>query len=191
MSAVRRTRFRGLALLVLLTLGVDQLTKWIATRTLGESPGRLDSYLGDTLRLQYALNRGAFLGLGGGLTPSQRFIVFTVANAAAMLVLAVVLVRHWNMRPIKFVAGALILGGGLGNLIDRAWNDGRVTDFLNVGIGQLRTGIFNVADMAIMAGCGLLMLVWWREPAAGGPAPPLAANPELPAFPAATDRSPN
>ena len=48
--------------------------------------------------------------------------------------------------------------GGLSNLIDRLIYDGRVTDFLNVGIGSLRTGIFNLADMAILAGALLLVL---------------------------------
>ena len=40
---------------------------------------------------------------------------------------------------------------------------GAVVDFLNVGIGPLRTGVFNVADMAIMAGAGLLAMEGWRE----------------------------
>jgi signal peptidase II len=53
---------------------------------------------------------------------------------------------------------ALVAGGGISNLIDRLLYNGRVTDFLNVGIGGVRTGIFNVADMAIMAGALLLLL---------------------------------
>jgi signal peptidase II len=50
----------------------------------------------------------------------------------------------------------LIVGGGVSNLIDRLRYGGYVVDFLNVGIGSLRTGIFNVADMAIMAG----VIIW-------------------------------
>ena len=50
------------------------------------------------------------------------------------------------------VALALILAGGIGNLIDRISNNGLVTDFINVGIGPLRTGVFNVADMAVLFG---------------------------------------
>ena len=53
---------------------------------------------------------------------------------------------------------SLIAGGGVGNWIDRVTNDGRVTDFLNVGVGNLRTGIFNVADMVLMAGVAIFML---------------------------------
>jgi len=51
-----------------------------------------------------------------------------------------------------------LLAGGIGNLIDRLFHNGLVIDFLNVGIGPIRTGIFNVADMAIMAGFGILLL---------------------------------
>ena len=59
---------------------------------------------------------------------------------------------------IMLVALALMLGGGVGNLIDRLVNDGRVIDFMHVGVGVLRTGVFNVADMALMAGLGLMAL---------------------------------
>ena len=52
----------------------------------------------------------------------------------------------------------LLLAGAVGNLIDRIRLDGLVIDFLNLGIGPLRTGIFNVADMAIMAGAVLLVI---------------------------------
>lgn len=57
----------------------------------------------------------------------------------------------------EFLGLSLILGGGLGNLIDRLLRDGHVTDFLNVGFGSLRTGIFNVADAAITTGALLVL----------------------------------
>jgi signal peptidase II len=62
------------------------------------------------------------------------------------------------LGPWRFVALAFIAGGGISNLIDRLIYGGLVTDFLNVGIGPFRTGIFNVADMAILAGALLLFL---------------------------------
>ena len=52
---------------------------------------------------------------------------------------------------------ALVVAGGVSNLADRVAH-GAVVDFLNVGLGSLRTGIFNVADMAIMTGVGLILL---------------------------------
>ncbi|HEY3967057.1 MAG TPA: signal peptidase II [Planctomycetaceae bacterium] len=168
MIGERMTRAGLLAAMLASCIGCDQVTKTIATRTLGQTPRDVHSYLGDTIRLQYALNPGAFLGLGKNLTPAQRFSFLTVTNGLAMLVLGGVLVKKWNMAKIKFAAGALILGGGVGNLIDRVRQQGLVTDFLNVGIGPLRTGIFNVADMAIMAGCAVLLWIWWREGSVAG-----------------------
>jgi signal peptidase II len=58
----------------------------------------------------------------------------------------------------------------MSNLVDRLLYGGRVTDFLNVGIGSLRTGIFNLADMAILAGA--LLLVLKTRASASTPAPP-------------------
>ena len=62
------------------------------------------------------------------------------------------------LHKISLVAGGLMMGGGVGNLIDRIFNDGAVVDFLNIGIGSVRTGIFNVADMSIMLGLVLFLL---------------------------------
>jgi signal peptidase II len=59
---------------------------------------------------------------------------------------------------------SLVCAGGIGNLIDRfSW--GYVRDFLNVGLGPIRTGIFNVADAAMMAGCFLVLFISWTRPA--------------------------
>ena len=56
----------------------------------------------------------------------------------------------------------LFAAGGASNLVDRIAY-GSVIDFMNLGIGSLRTGIFNVADMAIMLGAGILALEGWRS----------------------------
>jgi signal peptidase II len=47
--------------------------------------------------------------------------------------------------------------------VDRAFHQGSVVDFMNMGIGPLRTGVFNVADVAIMVGIGLLLLASWHH----------------------------
>jgi signal peptidase II len=60
--------------------------------------------------------------------------------------------------PITIAALGLIAGGGLGNWLDRLLNAGAVTDFVSLGVGRLRTGIFNVADLAVVAGTVLLLL---------------------------------
>jgi signal peptidase II len=149
------------ATLLFALVGCDQATKGVATRYL--DPRAPISYLGDTFVLQYAQNQGAFLSLGGRLSPTWRFWLLTVANGVVLAGLAVYLLKCWNMPIGWFVCWTLILGGGIGNLIDRSTQQGLVTDFLNVGIGPLRTGIFNVADMAVTAGVCTLFALWWRE----------------------------
>jgi signal peptidase II len=172
MNRHRLSRLGMLAAVLISCIGCDRVTKSIATRSLAPLPRQ--SFLGDTVRLEYALNPGAFLGMGGRLDPATRFWLLVGANAVVMAILAYVLLVKWNMARVPFAAGALILAGGIGNLIDRISQNGLVTDFLNLGIGPLRTGIFNVADMAITAGCVLFVWVSWRkeEPATATPSPP-------------------
>ena len=62
------------------------------------------------------------------------------------------------------VAWGVVLSGGLGNLVDRIINDGRVIDFMNIGIGSLRTGIFNVADVCITVGVVVLVFQALQRP---------------------------
>ena len=161
MKTDRFTRLGLLLALLVSCVGCDQVTKSIAARRL--APLSRQSFLGDTVRLEYALNPGAFLGMGGGLSSGARFWGLTVINGAIRAVLAYVLVTRRDLAPGNFAAWALILAGGIGNLIDRASQGGLVTDFLNVGIGPVRTGIFNVADIAVTGGFVLFVVVWWRD----------------------------
>lgn len=143
-------------------VGCDQATKQFATTTLQDSPPQ--SYLGDTIRLDYALNPGGFLSLGSNLSPETRYYLFIVFNLFVMACVAICLFINWNCRIAVFVSLTYILAGGIGNLIDRATNNGFVIDFLNIGIGNIRTGIFNVADVGVMFGAIVLLIVAIRGP---------------------------
>jgi signal peptidase II len=116
--------------------------------------------MGDVFQLQYTPNEGGFLGLGAGLPASVRFWLFTVLVGAVLVgALRFVWVSQEMNHPVNILGVSLTIGGGLGNLIDRLLNDGKVVDFVSVGVGDLRTGIFNLADVAIMIGPGVL-LIW-------------------------------
>lgn len=142
---------------LLVSIGCDQATKHLATTELRDTPSR--SFLGDTFRLVYAENPGAFLGIGGQMGETARFWGFTVLVGLMLLGATVFLVLKGRELPGGHLAGlALLIGGGGSNWFDRLVNDGRVVDFLNLGIGSLRTGIFNVADVAIMGGALLIAL---------------------------------
>ena len=145
-----------LALIVALvgTIGCDHITKQLASNSLAGRPTQ--SFLGDTIRLRYLENTGAFLSLGARLPPTARTALFTVATGLMLAGLGSVAFRRrrdgWTALGLT-----LFVAGGLSNWIDRAVS-GRVVDFMNVGIGPVRTGVFNVADMAITIGGPLLLL---------------------------------
>ena len=144
-------------------IGCDQVTKVAAHRSLAGSEPL--SFFGDMLRLSYVENGGAFLGLGSDLPPQVRFWLFGVTVVLVLAVVAARTIGHRWAGAVHLIGGAMILGGGIGNLIDRAAT-GVVRDFINVGIGAMRTGIFNVADLAITTGA-VVMLCSWRGPGAG------------------------
>jgi signal peptidase II len=147
-----------LALLVITTIGCDQGTKHLAWRTLTGTP---QSFLADTLRLDYVENTGGFLSLGADLPLATRTAIFIVGNSLLLLALVAVGIRQrWS--GLSLLGLTLFAAGGLSNLVDRIVH-GKVVDFMNIGIGPLRTGIFNVADMAITAGVVLVIIASARS----------------------------
>lgn len=139
-------------------VGCDQASKRVAAEVLKDSETL--SFMGDVFRLTYAENRGAFLGLGGSWPEPVRWLVFTgaaLAVVAASLGWVVAQLRQRQYDSLAVWAMVLIAAGGMGNLVDRIVRDGRVIDFMNLGLGPVRTGIFNVADVQIMLGLGLLL----------------------------------
>jgi signal peptidase II len=143
----------SLVLLVLaLAVGCDQATKRLARQSLADAPPL--SFLAGALRLEYAENAGGFLSLGAELPDRVRFFLFIplvgviLAGSLALAPRSTSGLQLWGL--------SLLAGGGAGNLIDRIAHDGRVVDFINLGLGPLRTGVFNLADVAVTTGVVLL-----------------------------------
>jgi signal peptidase II len=137
-------------------VGCDQTTKSLARDHLRGSA--TVSYFGDTLRLQYAENPGGFLSLGASLPHEWASFAFTVGGAVLVVTTLLYAVLASNHGWLQLVALSLVSGGGISNILDRALYQGRVTDFLNMGFGSFRTGIFNMADVALMVGVALFVL---------------------------------
>jgi len=132
-------------------IGCDRVTKQLAKEHLMYQEPK--SYFHDTFRFEYAENTGAALSLGDSLPKALSFWVLSMVPLAVLMVLLVyVLKRLDKFSFLKLSCFCLIIAGGLGNVIDRIIYDRHVTDFMNMGINNIRTGIFNVADVCITAG---------------------------------------
>ena len=129
-------------------IAFDQWTKSIA-RARWSIPQQL---FGGYLTLMHTENSGAFLSLGADLPPIARTLIFSGFVTLILAALIVSVVKGNVRRRSDILASLLIIGGGIGNLIDRIARDGRVTDFIYLEAGPLHTGIFNVADIAITLG---------------------------------------
>jgi len=133
---------------------VDQLTKWWAVDRLKEGPITIIG----PIRFALAHNTGAAFGLGRGLLP-------VVVLAALALVVVVVTVGRSIDRTLVAVALGLVLGGAVGNLVDRLFRSpglfrGAVVDFVDLRWWP----VFNVADAALTIGCVVLVLLSLGRP---------------------------
>lgn len=113
--------------------------------------------IGKNLVLTKVENTGAFLGMGSSLSPTLRSILLLILPSAVMLALLVYLLKHKEITQISVVALSFIVGGGIGNIYDRIVY-GSVTDMLYIDLEFAHTGIFNLADVSVMVGTGLILV---------------------------------
>jgi signal peptidase II len=118
--------------------------------------------LNDLIRLEYAENPGAFLSIGETL-PSFILLCFSLLFAMVVIALLTLSVKKRGINLGTLTGLSLMAGGSIGNLIDRLLNTGAVIDFMSVGVGPIRSGIFNLADVAILTGAFILLLLILKE----------------------------
>ena len=164
------TLYRGAYLAVsLAVLFLDQWTKGIITRTMEVHQSR--TILDDFFDLTYVRNTGAAFGLFASVDSSMKAIVLNSVAVVVFLIVSAYALRSSHKSVRLQVGLALILGGAVGNLLDRV-RFGYVVDFLDFSISGHHWPAFNVADSAICVGVGLLFLDMLRnesEGAASGP----------------------
>ncbi|TVZ41501.1 signal peptidase II [Alteromonadaceae bacterium 2753L.S.0a.02] len=138
---------------------LDRITKIIADDALqGREP---IYYFWDTFLFTLHYNSGAMLSFGVNFPEALRFFIFTVLVALGLFGAFIYFVIKPAHR-ISFTVAILILAGGFGNLYDRAMQNGMVIDFMQIRLGPLATGVFNVADVAITA--GFIGFAWLSTP---------------------------
>jgi signal peptidase II len=143
-------------------IALDRYTKILAKQYLMDKEPL--SYLHDTIRLGYAKNTGAFLSFGADWPDNVSFWVFGVLPFLLLVAFFVYcIIKAKTMRLGQLVPLGLIFTGGMGNIADRLIYNRQVTDFMNVGIGSLRTGIFNVADMCVTTGVIILLFQSFKK----------------------------
>ena len=148
-------RLAIVCLVILCSTACDQVAKGVARDTLSARPSI--TLLGGMVLLSYAENPGAILGLGSEL-PLEVRSVLSIAVVSATVIAAIVLsLRSRELTALQLFGLALVAGGGVGNLVDRVFNAGLVVDFMVLRAGPLSTGIFNLADVAVFGGVGLLL----------------------------------
>lgn len=140
----------GVSLLVIV---LDQMAKYAITRHF--TPGEMLP-LAPVFNLTLSYNRGAAFGMLNQASGWQHWLFVALALAASGWI-AWLLPRHRGQRLFSF-ALALIMGGALGNLVDRFSNHGYVVDFLDFHWGDHHFATFNLADSAITCGAILLLL---------------------------------
>lgn len=143
-------------------IGCDQVTKELAKVHLKDKA--VISFYHDTFRLDYVENTGAFLSFGDDWSPAASFWLMNVLPLLFLVGLFVYAIRKTATATLMSIFPfLLIFAGGLGNITDRIMYNRHVTDFMNLGIHNLRTGIFNVADVYVTAGVIMLLLAQWRR----------------------------
>jgi signal peptidase II len=144
----------SIIVLVLVNTGCDQISKHAARINIGYHES-ID-VIGQYLILTKTENSGAFLSTGSSLEGPVKFFFLSLAPLLLLCYGIYYLLTQPQLPRLLVLGMSFVIGGGLGNLYDRLVY-GSVTDFLHINFYIFRTGIFNLADVSIMA--GMIMIV--------------------------------
>lgn len=140
--------------IILVNVILDQWTKELARLNLQGQPDII--YWEGLFRLTFVENRGAFLSMGAGLSEQLRSLVLQVFPVILLVGLLVYTLRSLSLNRWQIIGLSFIIGGGLSNVYDRLLY-GQVVDFMHMRVAGIQTGIFNIADVAIMIGLFIML----------------------------------
>jgi len=160
MSSKNRTRLIPFALSAAVIIA-DQITKALVVRNIAyHTIGH--AFFGDFFRIIHTRNPAIAFSIGRSLPDAVRSVLFIIIPLMILAAAIVYFIRSSELKGLQRWAAAGIIGGGIGNLIDRIFRPMGVVDFLDVkffGIfGMQRWPTFNIADSAVVV-CGILLVV--------------------------------
>lgn len=150
-------------LVIVVTIAIDQLSKvWVRNNVQPRTDfqiGERISLIGDYFILMNVENAGAFLGMGSDLHPTLRIILLLILPILVLGFVLRYILKDKTLDNWSLFAFSSIIGGGIANVYDRIVY-GSVTDFFFIDLGGVfKTGIFNMADMAVTTGMIILLFV--------------------------------
>lgn len=150
--------------LILLNVGCDQVSKSVARNSI--KAYEKISVIGDYVVLLKTENKGAFLGFLSSMeNPILKAIFLIVLPMAVLLFILRMIIISTDLDKYMIFGLCCIIGGGIGNLYDRILYSS-VTDFVHIDLGGMfKTGIFNMADVSVMLGTGLLIISFIKRKA--------------------------
>ena len=148
-------RFIIILFLVGINISCDQITKKEVRERISEN--EVIQVLNSNFILTKVENTGAALSMGSNLTPFAKVVILQVLPSLMLISLLFYIITKRNISHIYILAFTFIIGGGIGNIMDRILYNS-VTDFMFVEIGPFRTGIFNMADVSVYLGVSILLM---------------------------------
>jgi len=143
-------------ILVLLNIGCDQISKEVIRKNVRNKD--YIEIIDDYFIVTNIENTGAMLGFGANFPPLLKKILLQGLPLLVLLVLLYRTLTKPGLNPWFIIAFSFIIGGGIGNLMDRIYY-GSVTDFFQIKLGVFKTGIFNMADVSVTFGVLLLLFL--------------------------------
>ena len=148
----------GILILIFLNVACDQWSKTYVEKNVEASS--YTELAGPAFILTNVKNTGAFLGLGQDWSTGVKRVLLNGLPLLLLLYLTYRLLFSTAWKSWLLVGFSFILGGGIGNILDRL-RFGAVTDFFQLRAGPVHTGIFNMADVSVSVGLVLILIGYW------------------------------
>jgi signal peptidase II len=153
-------RILGIVLILVLSIGFDRITKIYVREHIHISDNIF--VIKNFFTILHAENTGAFLSLGDSLQNPWKFILLSLLPLLALAFGVFYVILKPSIGKLTTIGIVMVIAGGAGNLYDRMLY-GSVTDFMHMNFVIFQTGVFNVADVSIMIGMGLILVESWQK----------------------------